>query len=186
MINRLIIALVVVLASTSVFARGVDMKLSGETAELIYLTEAATFGYGGADIGIGLFFNDVALNANILVSGSGTGESRSWQYGVGGKLYVAKRDIPSETGGAIGIGGMVRYVFPASMPFAVLGEGYFAPEVTSFADADGFREIRVAGELEVTPSARAYIGVRRLEMILKNGANLRLDNEAHIGVRFTF
>ena len=99
MINRLVVALVVLVVPTSVFARGVDFKLSSDIAELIYLTEAATFGYGGADIGVGLFFNnanDVALNANILVSGSGTGETRSWQYGVGGKAYLAKRDIPSK------------------------------------------------------------------------------------------
>jgi len=58
--------------------------------------------------------------------------------------------------------------------------------VTSFADFDGLVEYRFALELEVTPSARAYIGYRVLEVELDTGLKYKLDDNAHIGVRFAF
>lgn len=39
-------------------ARGIDVKLAEKVAEFTYLTEAATFGYGGADMGFGLLFTE--------------------------------------------------------------------------------------------------------------------------------
>ena len=81
---------------------------------------------------------------------------------------------------------MVRYVFPASTPLAVLAEGYWAPSVTSFSDFEGVSEFRVAVELEVTPSARAYIGYRKLVTVINNGTNYDVDDKADVGVRFAF
>ncbi len=168
-----------------------DLMLNNEMAELVYLTENSTFGYGGADIGLGVLTNennDLFVNGSILVSGSGTGDVRALHYGVGGKLYAGELKLQPENqdGGALAIGAMLRYVFPASTPLAVLAEGYWAPSVTSFSDFDGIREFRVAVELEVTPSARAYVGYRKLVTVLDNGTNYDVDDKADVGVRFAF
>jgi len=82
----------------------------------------------------------------------------------------------------------VRYVFPANTPLAILGEAFVAPSVTSFSNFDGISEYRVALELEVTPSARAYVGYRQLKVDLSNGTGpkYKLDDRAHVGVRFSF
>jgi hypothetical protein len=191
MLRKALITIVSFLPATSVFSAGLDLKLSSESAEATFLTSNATFGYGGADIGIGIFFNendDIFANASILVSGSGTGDVRALHFGVGGKLYGGRLDFePSPlSGGAIAVGGHLRYVFPASMPFALLAEGWWAPEVTSFSDYDGLLEYRFAFELEVTPSARAYLGYRVLEFELDTGVKYKADDNAHIGVRFAF
>jgi hypothetical protein len=58
--------------------------------------------------------------------------------------------------------------------------------VTSISDFDGLVEYRFAFELEVTPSARAYVGYRMLEIELDTGAKYKADDNAHIGVRFAF
>jgi hypothetical protein len=172
-------------------AGALDLKLNSKMAELVFLTENATFGYGGADIGMGLLSNennDLFVNGSILVSGSGTGDVRALHYGVGGKVYAGRLKLQPENleGGGVAIGAMVRYVFPASTPLALLAEGYYAPAVTSFSDFDGIREFRVAVELEVTPSARAYIGYRKLRTVLDSGAKYDVDEKAHVGVRFAF
>ena len=78
------------------------------------------------------------------------------------------------------------------MPFAFLLEGFFASDVTSASDFKGLTEVRVGLELEVTPSARAYIGYRSLEVDLiqglgnNNGDGHELDDKGHVGVRFAF
>ena len=80
----------------------------------------------------------------------------------------------------------MRYVFPGSTPFAILGEAFFAPEVTSISDFDGLLEYRLALELEVTPSARAYVGYRTLEVTFDRDIDYEVDDAAHVGVRFEF
>jgi hypothetical protein len=193
MLRKALITIAALLPASNVLSAGLDLKLSSETAEVTFLTQNATFGYGGADIGIGLFINerdDFLVNGAIIVSGSGTGDVRALHFGVGGKLYGGRLDlgpnVENPSGGALAIGGNLRYVFPSSTPIAILLEGFWAPSVTSFSDFEGIVEYRVALELEVTPSARAYIGYRRLEVELDTGFKDVLDDNAHIGVRFAF
>jgi len=193
MLRKVLIIIMGVVVSSGVYAGGVDFRMSSKTAELVYLTENATFGYGGADMGFGLFFNendDLMATGSILVSGSGDGDVRGLHFGVGAKVYLGYLDFPApqsnREGGALGIGGQIRYVFPAKMPFAILFEGFGAPGVTSVSDFEGIKEFRGAIELEVTPSARAYIGYRSLEVELNSGAKIDLDDKVHAGVRFSF
>lgn len=197
MLRKTIIIISALLPISNVFASGLDLRLGKDAAELVYLTESATFGYGGADMGFGLFLNDDDTyigTASILVSGSGDGDVRGLHFGVGAKLYTGIIDFPSpidnQNGGAVAIGGQVRYVFPGSMPLAILVEAFGAPDVTSFSDFKGLREFRIALEMEITPSARAYIGYRTLEVEmpggLVDGDDVELDDKGHIGVRFSF
>jgi len=196
MLRKALITIAALLPASSVLSAGLDLKLSNETAEITFLTQSSTFGYGGADIGIGLFVNendDFLVNGSIVVSGSGTGDVRALHFGVGGKAYAGQIDLSSTnpnasdpSGGAIAIGGNVRYVFPSNTPIAILVEGFWAPSVTSFSDFDRLAEYRAALELEVTPSARAYVGYRKLEVELDTGLKVDLDDNAHIGVRFAF
>ena len=196
MLRKALITIAALLPASSVLSAGLDLKLSNETAEVTFLTQSATFGYGGADIGIGLFINendDFLVNGSIIVSGSGTGDVRALHFGVGGKIYGGKLDLGTTnpntsdpSGGAIAVGANLRYVFPSSTPIAILVEGFWAPSVTSFSDFNRLVEYRAALELEVTPSARAYVGYRVLEVELDTGLDYTLDDNAHIGVRFAF
>ncbi|MBE9567599.1 MAG: hypothetical protein IMF14_02810, partial [Proteobacteria bacterium] len=118
---------------------------------------------------------------------------KALHFGVGAKVYAGDIKGPDNKdydiqGGAVAIGGQLRYVFPGSAPLAILGEAFYAPEVTSISGFDGLFEYRFALELEVTPSARAYIGYRNLEVRFnKSGSvNYDVDNSAHIGIRFEF
>lgn len=177
----------------SVSAGAIDFRVGSEAAELSYLTQASSFGYGGADIGFGVLFNednDVLGTGSILVSGSSTGDVQGLHFGVGGKAYMGVIDGPDDSldvkGGAVSIGASLRYVFSSHTPIALLGEVYFAPEVTSISDFDRLLEYRLAVELEVTPSARAYIGYRNLEVTIDGDIDYEVDDAAHIGVRFEF
>lgn len=193
MLRKALIATTIIFPFNSAVAGALDFRVGSDVAELTFLTQTASFGYGGADIGFGALINnhnDFIANASILVSGSSTGDVKALHFGVGGKIYGGIIKGPKDNldieGGAIAIGGQVRYVFPGSSPLAVLAEAYYAPEVTNIADFDGLLEYRVALELEVSPSARAYVGYRNLEVEIDNSADYEVDDEVHIGVRFEF
>jgi hypothetical protein len=193
MLRKVLIIIMGVMFVSNAYAGGIDFRMGSKTAELVYLTESATFGYGGADMGFGAFINendDLMASGSVLVSGSGEGDVRGLHFGVGAKVYLGILDFPSpldnQEGAALSIGAQVRYVFPSKMPFAILLEGFGAPGVTSASDFEGLKEFRGAIELEVTPSARAYIGYRKLEVELNSGIKRELDDKVHAGVRFSF
>lgn len=184
------VSLVSSLAATQANATGVDIKLGNNAAEMTYLTKSSTFGYGGLDIGMGVFFNeddDVQLNLSGMVTGNSAGNNRALKFGVGAKLSMADLDLIDEQVGALAIGMQMRYVIPSSTPVAFLVEGFIAPSITSFSGAERYIEYRLALELEVTPSARAYLGYRYMEYQLEGGYDYdEMDGEGHLGVRFDF
>jgi len=190
MITRLVSATVLLLASLQASATGFDFRIADKAAEMFYLYKSSTFGYGGSDVGWGLFFNennDKMLSGSLLVSGNGAGGKRALQFGVGVKGFVADfGDDVDVQGGGLGIGGLIRYVFSSSTPVAVLVEAYTVPAITSFGDADDFSEARFALELEVSPSARAYLGYRTLTLETENNQEFELDDSLHFGVRIGF
>ena len=172
------------------YAVGIDLKLGNETAEILYLTESSTFGYGGADMGMGFFFNendDLMFSTQAIVTGNSASNENALQFGVGIKLIFASLDKPNKNVGALGFAGQIRYVIPSSTPVAFLLEGAIAPQATSFGSAEQYIEYRAAVELEVTPSARAYIGYRSIEVDLEQfGSSIEIDDEVHLGVRIEF
>ncbi|VAW50839.1 hypothetical protein MNBD_GAMMA05-1067 [hydrothermal vent metagenome] len=194
MLRKALISIILLVPFNSAQAGAIDFRVGSDIAELTFLTQTASFGYGGADIGFGALVNDendVIASGFILVSGSSAGDVKALHFGVGTKAYVGTLEGPGSgsidvDGGAVAIGGRVRYVFPGSTPLAVLGEAFYAPEVTNISDFDGLVEYRVALELEVTPSARAYVGYRYLEVTFSDDIEYEVDDAAHIGVRFEF
>lgn len=191
MFNKAFLVLVFLFPLSVVNANGIDFRLSSDTAELTFLSEASTFGYGGADIGFGGIVDDNSnflIHASILVSGSGAADIQALQFGVGVKAYAGSIDLgpTDETGGALAIGAKGRYVFPGPTPLAVLVEAYIAPSVASFGDFDGVTEVRAGLEMEVTPSARAYVGYRILDIDTNVISGIELDDSIHFGVRFSY
>lgn len=197
MLRKALIITTLLIPINNVSAGAIDFRVGKDMAELTFFTQNASFGYGGADIGIGVLvneYNDVVANGSILVSGSSTGDVKALHFGVGAKLYAGDLNGPDTVpidiqGGAVAIGGQVRYVFPGSAPLAVLGEIFYAPEVTSISEWDRLLEYRLALELEVTPSARAYVGYRMLEVEFNTfgqRVDYEVDDSANIGVRFEF
>ncbi|MDT8281530.1 MAG: YfaZ family outer membrane protein [Gammaproteobacteria bacterium] len=195
--HKILIITALLVPATNVAAGAIDFRVGKDMAELSYYGQTSSFGYGGADMGLGVLFNDdkdVIANGSILVSGSSSGDVKALHFGVGAKVYGgdisgSKSQSFDVQGGAVAIGGQIRYIFPSSTPFAVLGEVFYAPEVTNIADWDRTQEYRVALELEVSPSARAYVGYRKLEVKFdSNGSNHNydVDDGLNIGVRFEF
>ena len=176
-----------VCSSTGAHAAGFDVSLGNETAYFRYLTDTASMGYGGADVGFGLFYNDnedAMLTANFLVTGS-PGPNAPLQYGIGAKGYYTDLDSGTDAS-AIGLGGQVRYLLPTRTQIGLTAEAYYAPEITSFSDAESFTEFTPRVEVEVMPSAMAYVGYRWIEADIEGGADEELSDEVVFGIRLQF
>lgn len=176
-------------------AAGLDLSLGNKTAQFVYMFDSnSQIGIGGADLGAGIFFNeqdDYLLNFSALVMGHAAGRNRALQLGAGAKVYAGQLDNPPipnrDSVASVAVGGKISYIFPASMPMALSAELFYAPNITSFGDNERLTEFLVRLELEVAPTTRFYVGYRDLEARFENtNIDYKLDDHAHVGVRFSF
>jgi len=184
------ISMLMLLMVSQANATGFEFRVAQETAEVSYLYKSSTFGYGGSDVAWSYLFNenkDKMVSGSFLISGNGAGSKRALQFGVGVKVFAADIGGAADVqGGGLGIGGLLRYVFSSATPVAILVEAYTVPEITSFGDTNNFSEARFALELEVSPSARAYIGYKTVSFEDENKTEYEVDDSAHFGVRLSF
>lgn len=174
--------------ATGVGANDFEAALSKETAQFTLRSDSSLIGWGGADLSIGLFYNDESdfiLQAGLLQMRQAS-EENPLTLGVGVKGYLGQLDDPDEDVFAFAIGGQIRYTIPGTMPMAIYAEGYFAPEITSFADTENLLDYTIGFQIEVLPQTTAFVGLRHLEVEIDDGDYDADDDNIHFGVRLTF
>jgi hypothetical protein len=170
-------------------ANDFEAALSKETAQFTFRSDSSLIGWGGADLALGLFYND---DSDIIAQGSlvqmrQPSEDTPLTFGVGVKAYLGHLDDINEEIVAFAIGGEVRYTIPGTMPMAVYARGFYAPEITSFADAKEVVDYTIGFQLEILPQTIGFVGIRHLEFDTDDEGSYDADDDnLHIGVRLTF
>ena len=190
--RHLVTAALLLGASGAANAAGLDIALGSDTAQVNYYFGSDAIGYGGADFSLGAFFNDaddVMGSFGVKVTGSPAG-MRPLTFGVGAKVYAASLDrgpLPDLDVQALGIGGEAKFHIPANMPMALVGEFYYAPDITTGGDGENFSDLNLNFEIEITPGTAAFVGYRNLQTEIENtGRDYELDDEGHVGIRVMF
>jgi hypothetical protein len=183
------ISLFALTSITQARANDFEAALSVETAQFTFRSDSSLIGWGGSELALGLFYNE---DNSVIAQGSlmqmrQASEEAPLTFGVGVKAYAGTLDHGDDSVVAFAIGGELRYTIPGTMPMAVYGRGFYAPGITSFADADDVTDLTVGFQIEAMPQTIAFVGIRHLEFGIdgKNDYNAD-DNNIHIGVRLTF
>ncbi|HET9679110.1 MAG TPA: YfaZ family outer membrane protein, partial [Gammaproteobacteria bacterium] len=82
-----------------------------------------------------------------------------FKVGIGAKLFFI--DATVADGGALAVGGHARYTLPAFNRFAIAGQVYYAPDVTTFGDTTKYMQFGVRMEYEILRQANVFLGYRR-------------------------
>ncbi len=170
-------------------ANDFEVALSSETAQFTFRSDSSLIGWGGADLGFSLFYNDqddILGQVSLLQVRPASAET-PLTLGVGVKGYVGNLDIPDENVLALAIGGEIRYTIPGTMPMSFYLTGYVAPKITSFSDTEEVRDYLLGFQVEILPQTIAFAGFRRIEIDTDNATGYEVDdNKIHFGVRLTF
>jgi hypothetical protein len=173
----------------TLLANDFEAALTSETAQFTFRSDSSLIGWGGAELGMGLFYNDADdyVGQFSLMQRRQASKQNPLTLGVGVRAYLGQLDDVNQDIAAVGIGGEIRYTFPAVMPMSIYLRGHFAPKITSFADTEEIRDVNLGFQIEVLPQTTAFIGLRSLEVDLDNGDDYDMDDDrVHLGVRFTF
>jgi len=166
-----------------------EAALSKETAQFTFRSDSSLIGWGGADLGLGLFYNEDSdfIGQLGLLQMRQASQQNPLTFGVGVKAYLGQLDDPDADVFGLGIGGQIRYTIAGTMPMAIYLDAIFAPEITSFSDTEGIVDYRFGFQIEALPQTIAFIGVRHLEIELDDQGDYEADDDnIHLGVRLTF
>ena len=203
--NKVLAGLVLLVGSTQAFAAGLDLALSNDTANISFtlsqdpfLVENSRYRDGGAELALGGFISESGnslLHATFMARGLRQTMGSRYQVSAGMKLIGGEIEVDtpqvgvteSESVGALALGFQAGLVIPSNYnPVELSLEGFFAPKITSFSDAERFGELTARLQVEIMPRARAYIGYRRLMFDTNDADNVRLDENAHFGLSISF
>jgi len=170
-------------------ANDLEAALTSETAQFTFRSDSSLIGWGGAELGVGLFFNneDDYVGQFSLMQRRQASKETPLTLGVGIRAYLGELDIVDQGVFAVAVGGEVRYTFPGVMPMATYFTVHYAPKITSFSDTEELIDSNLGFQIEVLPQTIAFIGYRHLQLDLENGADYEMDDDrVHVGVRLTF
>lgn len=187
---RLVLILTIGLTfSSQLRANDFEAALSSETAQFTFRSDSSLIGWGGAALGLSLFYNeesDFVTQVELLQSRQASSQN-PLTLGVGVKAYAGRIDRNGDEIFGLGIGGEIRYTIAGVMPMSIYLRAFLAPEITSFGETEEISDYLFGFQIEVLPQTTAFIGVRHLEVDSESFQNYEMDDdEFHLGVRLTF
>lgn len=186
---RILLVVVCMIISSTVYARSLDFNISGESAQIKYATLVGATNYGRTELGFGFLYHEdknYLGEISLLVIDEAGSKSPGLELGVGTKFYYAYSDVPDLSVSAIGLGGQLRYRH-AKAPRIIYGAGvFYAPGIVTFQDGDQLLEADARIEYEILPTANIYAGYRYIETEIKNRSDIKIDDNFIIGLRFKF
>ncbi len=184
------VLLAATMASVSVpaGAADLDLALSNQSAMAEIIADSSSIASGGADLHVGLLFNelnDVVGHAGLIVRGTPVNE-HDVSFGLGAGIYYASLDKPNGNVGALALGFGLKYTIPGNTPVGLGGSIFYAPDVTTFSDGNSLVDLKLRAEIDVLPSATAFLGYRKLASDLTSGGEHKMDDNIHVGIRIQF
>jgi len=181
-------------------AGGLDVALSNETANIQLLLNPYQFYQGGgSELAVGGFISeqgDRLAHATLMARGFRQVDGQQYSVGAGMKAIGGDVAIPAigaeaeteESVGAVALGFQLGMLLASGKhnPIELAFEGFLAPSITSFADAERYAEIGARIQIDVIPQARAYVGYRRMRFDTNDYDDVRLDRSVHVGIKLTF
>ena len=173
--------------NTSASAQTASITLSESSAQLGYSFLVGGSNYGRTEIGLDFLYNDddaYIADTSLLVFDEVGSKMRGLVAGLGGKIYGAS--FADQEYLALGVGGMVRFAIPMNNRIVLGVDGYYAPPIVSFLNADRFYEVAGRVEYEVLPQASAYFEYRKFNVENDSGASGALEKGFRVGMEINF
>lgn len=170
-------------------ANDFEAAVTSETAQFTFRSDSSLIGWGGAELGLGVFYNEASdfVSQMSLMQRRQATKNNPLTLGVGARLYLGDIDGINQSIAAVAIGGEIRYTIPGVMPMAIYLTGHYAPKITSFSDTEEIVDLNFGFQIEILPQTTAFVGYRSFDVDVDRATGYELDDDrVHVGVRFTF
>lgn len=187
--KKLGLGLAMLLLSMGAGAQTFNIAFNDSSAQLGYGFLVGGSSYGRNEFRVDFLYNSdevYLVDASMQVFDEVGSKSQGFTAGLGGKLYGASLVDANREMFAVGVGGMLRYALPQLERRLIFGvDGYYAPPIISFIDADRFFEAAARVEFELLPTASIYLEYHQVTM-RDNGKDVDLNKGGRFGLEMNF
>ncbi|MGB8408826.1 MAG: YfaZ family outer membrane protein [Gallionella sp.] len=191
MLLRNIVALSLLIFGTAAIADDLDLNLRNSAAQVQYCTSMGRDSLGKTELHVGALYsnsnnsNNTLGDLGIVVKDELGNNAPGWSVGAGIKGVAAHTQNTNES--AVAIGGLIKYSPPGLSRLGLVGQVYFAPNITTFGDANRYVEEEFEVEYSIVSNTAAYLGYRNMQFnINSTSSNATVDEGVLIGVRLSF
>ncbi|MGA9665642.1 MAG: YfaZ family outer membrane protein [Gallionella sp.] len=191
MLLRNIVALSLLIFGTAAIADDLDLNLRNSAAQVQYGTSMGRDSLGKTELHVGALYsnsnnsNNTLGDLGIVVKDELGNNAPGWSVGAGIKGVAAHTQNTNES--AVAIGGLIKYSPPGLSRLGLVGQVYFAPNITTFGDANRYVEEEFEVEYSIVSNTAAYLGYRNMQFnINSTSSNATVDEGVLIGVRLSF
>lgn len=177
---------VLLMWNTSASAQTASITLSESSAQLGYGFLVGGSNYGRTEVGVNFLYSDSNVyiaETSLLVFNEAGSKMPGLIMGLGGKLYGAASENRQYL--ALGVGGLLRFSVPQNKRMILGLDGYYAPSIVSFLDAERFYETAARVAYEVLPQASAYVEYRQFNVVT-SGLDIALEKGFRAGMEINF
>lgn len=110
-------------------------------------------------------------------------QNRELIGGIGFKGFFFEDRV--DAGGAIAVGGFLRWNPDFMNGLGAEGSLYYSPQILAFNGLDGFQEIYARATYKVLPQARVFLGWHDVSSY-RGSSNVKVDNAINVGFRMNY
>jgi hypothetical protein len=161
----------------------IEVFVAEDAIQATYKMNVDIGGLEANEIRGGFFFSeqrDFVLLGEMLVPVSDRARHPRWNLDVGPRVYGALLNVENEDVFALAVGGKLSYLFRQNGATTMSVSAFYAPDITTFGQADNATDVAVRFETQLTDAGRIFVGYRVFEFDLQ-GADRTIDDGAHIG-----
>lgn len=189
-LSTFLLILAGLLLSSTASAQRIDITLKEDSARFSYITLIGGSTFGRTEMNTGILYNEdknMAVNIGMQVIDVAGSKTPGLELGVGPRFYYLRHDQKDANAAVVALGGQLRYKLPSIQRLSFIGNGFYAPSITSTLDADNMYEIGLGVAYEILPTANAYLLYRRIRAAFIKGLGTEnIDSGVSLGVNFTF
>lgn len=184
--RRLLLCAAAGFVCSAALGEEVNLSFNSDALRIIY---DHSLSEGNAVLDGGWLYNSDSghmVHAGLALAG----DAATGRYPVRGKLGLRlgwfDGDESSQSGGAVAVGGGLAYTLPRYNRFTISGSAWFAPEITSFSDAEEYRELEARIIYGFLRQADVFVGARYIRVDYDAGGKVLFDTGMHLGVAMRF
>jgi hypothetical protein len=176
-------------------AQGIDAYLSQDALQVLYRRNMDIGDLGRNDVRAGFFINednDLVGIADMLVNvGRAERRNSAWSLQVGPRVYGALLSAENQDVFSIALGGTLSYRLGRDRSTSVSATAYYAPDITSFGNADSVADVSLEIQTPLTTKTKIYAGYRwfRFDLAPTDGISSddrEVDEGVHVGITYGF
>lgn len=163
-----------------------DLSFNADAARLSYVRPLARVDLE-ADAGwLHHQDNGDVLHLGARISDAASDGRNPLVAGLGARLAWFDGDLSGQNGFALAVGGFLKYTLPRYNRVSVAGAAWFAPEVLSISDAEGYTDLELRLAYNLMREADVFIGTRYVKGEYDGAPDARFDTGMHAGIHLRF